>query len=528
MNKLFLLVAMTVLFMPSYHINAAQSPPIVCFWDDLEHRSCDDPLEFGYPVIGDSWKSMGYGYPFDHLVVCGPISTLGEKSIHAIRDLNNDILFQFQAMPRPYFYYQKGMTGVFEQAVYIPSGSGASMEIRAGTLAVAASLTCNNIQTTWRCRTSGGINFDSGVPVEYDRWLNTRIELYDDMTYSAWVGPVGESETQLCSNLAWGDGISLGAPLKVVLGYSLPDPSDRYYDNIKTYWIDNNAQGYPPISQLLNPIIVDGNVDIVNEWAGMKKVASKPSNDLGNFRGYIHVGDALASSTEVSAYVAYDVNELNGVPDPNSSFFYIGGTVTNAIYGQPEIENNSFFEAVFTYDLPGSVNDVSYRFACFATGFDPDQDPNSSGLEYNGRLVGSGTYRPLSRPSWDETWSDANDFLGRGGEKWYTVSNGVMHVEMKIPFGTMPEFTGPEPGKLVNVQFNVRDDTGRSTTNLAQELYPWWTYPGQISGPAVGIAFPVCGDENHEYPLGDFNQDCRVDVDDLNFFIQHWLEDTRP
>ena len=38
----------------------------------------------------------------------------------------------------------------------------------------------------------------------------------------------------------------------------------------------------------------------------------------------------------------------------------------------------------------------------------------------------------------------------------------------------------------------------------------------------------VCGDVNHPYPIGDLNQDCRVDFADLGIFCAHWLECTAP
>jgi hypothetical protein len=39
---------------------------------------------------------------------------------------------------------------------------------------------------------------------------------------------------------------------------------------------------------------------------------------------------------------------------------------------------------------------------------------------------------------------------------------------------------------------------------------------------------PVCGDEDHPYPTGDLNQDCRVDYADLALLCAHWLEDNNP
>jgi hypothetical protein len=38
-----------------------------------------------------------------------------------------------------------------------------------------------------------------------------------------------------------------------------------------------------------------------------------------------------------------------------------------------------------------------------------------------------------------------------------------------------------------------------------------------------GLAGPVCGDGQHPYPTGDFNQDCYVDFKDLAVFVGYWL-----
>ncbi len=37
-----------------------------------------------------------------------------------------------------------------------------------------------------------------------------------------------------------------------------------------------------------------------------------------------------------------------------------------------------------------------------------------------------------------------------------------------------------------------------------------------------------CGDKDHPYPVGDLNEDCRVDHTDLALFCGHWLEDNNP
>ena len=43
---------------------------------------------------------------------------------------------------------------------------------------------------------------------------------------------------------------------------------------------------------------------------------------------------------------------------------------------------------------------------------------------------------------------------------------------------------------------------------------------------AGGISF--CGDGNHPYPMGDLNEDCRVNMLDFTMMCEHWLEDNGP
>jgi hypothetical protein len=65
------------------------------------------------------------------------------------------------------------------------------------------------------------------------------------------------------------------------------------------------------------------------------------------------------------------------------------------------------------------------------------------------------------------------------------------------------------------------------------EAHPGWTNPqigmttdGIVGETIIGCAVPQCGDPNHPYPVGDLNQDCRVDLLDLAILTLHWLECT--
>jgi hypothetical protein len=44
----------------------------------------------------------------------------------------------------------------------------------------------------------------------------------------------------------------------------------------------------------------------------------------------------------------------------------------------------------------------------------------------------------------------------------------------------------------------------------------------------IAGAVLYCGDVNHSHPIGDLDQDCRVDFCDLAIFMAHWLEDNNP
>jgi hypothetical protein len=53
-------------------------------------------------------------------------------------------------------------------------------------------------------------------------------------------------------------------------------------------------------------------------------------------------------------------------------------------------------------------------------------------------------------------------------------------------------------------------------------------YGGQDIWQVPVFWAPVCGDEDHPYPKGDLNLDCRVDYADLAVLCAHWLEDNNP
>jgi len=44
----------------------------------------------------------------------------------------------------------------------------------------------------------------------------------------------------------------------------------------------------------------------------------------------------------------------------------------------------------------------------------------------------------------------------------------------------------------------------------------------------LAYVFATCGDVNHPYPVGDLNNDCRVNLLDIAIISIHWLECTHP
>jgi len=48
--------------------------------------------------------------------------------------------------------------------------------------------------------------------------------------------------------------------------------------------------------------------------------------------------------------------------------------------------------------------------------------------------------------------------------------------------------------------------------------------PSIVDMGAFERPFPVCGDQNHPYPMGDLNLDCRVNSEDVALLVSHWLE----
>lgn len=491
-----------------------ESGPLVCFIDDFEVRTCGQPVYFGVPVKG-MWAYPSPN-PFASVVDC--TTAIDSKSMSITRSTSGGGI---HAIPVPYFRFDEGISAVFEVSVYMPSGVGGFVGVNAdGSLYYTCTLNVDPVNygdNQWR--STGANTIATGVNAVFDTWNRVKIEMYDDMTFSAWVTPDGQETIQLADRQTWSGDVPLIHNPRLLPAAQLPNGAKSYYDNLYTAWTDHYGQGYPAIKATENTITIDGNIDLVTEWADAQRVAYKPSGGLGNFRNYwLSNGQdpqGLQDVTEVDIYMTHDAD-----------FFYIAAEMTNAAAGLPQDGDESYVEAVFSfvYDDP-NFTDISYYFGAHATGSDPLQSPTDSGLAYVGQIVGNGT----SSVEPENLAFDPNEWPNNGGEIWYTLNGGVLQAEIKIPFAIMPEFTGPVPGERVHVSFHAQDaGQERSTTNIARELRPFTFYWGTSDAPLTGIAFESCGDELHPYPPGDIDKDCRVTAADLGELALHWLECTKP
>lgn len=355
----------------------------------------------------------------------------------------------------------------------------------------------------------GGVVAPSVVP---NVWNHFRMEVYEDFTFSVFVTLNGESTPQTvvskapCQNIPSNNYYYRDfLELRLVLAKGIIN-----WDNVKISYIANNAQGFRDIYNIPAGIAIDGSLG-ANEWSKATKVASKPLNGDGVFKSQSHRWLMVLNPNEfIDVYSAYDSNN-----------FYVAGRFNQIDINDISYEG-SFFEAVFTFDP-----DVSYVFACSA-----EATSGTTGLLT--KFVGKES--ALISTNWDPcepSVLDYNDFTNAGGLIAYSVTGGVMNVEMKIPFSYMPQFTGIVPGKKVNLQFNVSGsatgtDTPESliayTTNIGFEQYPWQLSIAEIGTPfGAGVAFPVCGSADNQPPVGDLNNDCIVNIEDLEMLVANWL-----
>jgi hypothetical protein len=491
------------------------------FEDDFETHICGSEIDFLFPPVGQYWVSeAGSDYAY-HTVDCN-FSFTGEASLR-IERVNGGWV---KGNTYPSLVARKGVTIVFEHDVYIPSGENNYVGFlvdASGSGKYPIAWMFQPYEGTWRYRTnSPGQYVNSEISAPVDEWVHITIEAYDDMTYSMWAESATTGKVTIVENAAWADNTPYGYTFRPILAPGF-NGSVTWWDNVKAYWVDSDSQGYPPIDELSTSITIDGNVDTAVEWAGVRKVAHKPLDSRGNFNPWLPGGQSsgLSNDTEVDVYAAHD-----------SDFFYIGGVMNNIVV---DAEDGGSFSAVFAF-YPGDGMDpegtdyVSYQFSCNAVAAEPTETITGIGFaKYSGI--------PGLPPEGDEI--DIDTFYNNGGEIYWkhNATGNFFNVEMKIPFVYLTEFTGVESGKKVDLQFNVIEQTGQkvATTNQIGETLPWFpsglsnlTKPSRPYPPNVGVAFPACGDEDHPFPTGDINKDCRVDSLDIIELAGNWLISSQP
>jgi hypothetical protein len=424
----------------------------------------------------------------------------------------------------PHIMIRPGCTTVVETDVYLNYDASNSQNNGEGQCVLVWHASTKPV-VGWYSWAWGGVRYlsgpeysdytDSSLPAQTpNKWYHFRTEVYDDFTYSIFMTPSGQS-TQT---------VVLNAPCQNAKMNPLYYNSDYlelrmlmakgiiYWDNVKVSYIANNAQGFRDIYDVPAGVVINGSLGNT-EWSQATTVASKPL-----------AGDGVFKSISTRQNVVLDPNEVINVYSAyDSSNFYIAARF-NKVDTNSVAYAGSFFQAVFTYDP-----NVSYVYGCSAR-------------------AASGTTGLLSKfvgkqdPQYYTTWDPCNpgltysDFTNASGQIAYSVTGGVMDVEMKIPFSQMPEFEGIIAGNKVNLQFNVTGIVSGTavpetripyTTNIGFEQYPWQYSNADVGTPfGAGIAFPICGDADNQWPVGDINHDCIVDFDDLEMLTANWLKGT--
>jgi hypothetical protein len=476
--------------------------------DDL-YTTIDCTKAFsGTQSVRQAWNGFDYGYKGSTIVAYPYYYDRGDSA-------------------GPHIMIRPGCTTVMEMDVFLNYDAGNSQNNGEG-MAVLVWHGSTLPVVGWYSWAWGGVRYlsgpgysnytDSPLPAQPgNQWYHFRTEVYDNFTYSVFMTPNGQSTQTVVS----------GASCQNInLPYYNPDYLElrllmakgiMYWDNVKISYIANNAQGFRDIYTVPAGIVINGSLGAA-EWSGATKVASKPLAGDGVFKSVsTHQNVVLDPNEFIDVYSAYD-----------SSNFYIAARF-NKVDANSIAYAGSFLQAVFTYDP-----NVSYVYGCSARAAS-----GTTGLL--SKFVGKKD--ALYYTSWDPCSPGLNysDFTNAGGQIAYSVTSGVMDVEMKIPFALMPEFGGIAAGVKVNLQFNVTGSASGSTvpqsqvvytTNIGFEQYPWQYSNAEIGTPfGAGIAFPICGDADNQYPVGDITgslgvPDCKVDIYDLSLMLTHWLAGT--
>ena len=101
------------------------------------------------------------------------------------------------------------------------------------------------------------------------------------------------------------------------------------------------------------------------------------------------------------------------------------------------------------------------------------------------------------------------------------VLGGITHPRGVIygPDGSI--YVASELGNVV--RYDINDS--RLTDFLSGITNP--QYLALVPAPAEPPT-PECGDALHPYPVGDFNEDCIVGLEDLSMLLVNWLGCTHP
>ncbi|OHB57160.1 MAG: hypothetical protein A2Y12_13515 [Planctomycetes bacterium GWF2_42_9] len=469
------------------------------FRDDFDsyppdNMFCGDPVAMGTVPVGLYWRNIGVG-TYGAILDCTIYGTNNSNSMSVSRPISASTVDLF-AYPKPLMFHAKGFIYRFEHDLYVPTNG----QIR-------TSIFCDNKRLGYYIDSSGTFKISdsvtaaiyTGKPVPYNQWVHIRMELHEDNKVWMWYTPEGGSEKLIIGNLPWSVGYgaaNAGVPVRSnIYGVAVGTPA-VYFDNYKVQIIDKTPQGYPAVSPATSAITVNGSIDLNTEWAGAKKVAYKPIGSKGNFNPIMASGywQGLTDATKVDVYMTYD-----------TEYFYIAVDGNNITSDQSPVTSNGRVDTVFTWDFNDVSPTVSYVYRLW-----------SAGADSTGYLSSLGTWKSIGYAG--ETATDYNDFTLQGGQMGYTVNNGRIQAEFKIPFTFMPEFTGVAPGMKLNVQFNYMEKSSTQyagTTNSIGCFIPDRFYGSTRLVPvSQGITFPIAG---------DFNSDCMVDFEDLSTFVQYWL-----
>ncbi|UCG57111.1 MAG: PD40 domain-containing protein [Phycisphaerales bacterium] len=113
-------------------------------------------------------------------------------------------------------------------------------------------------------------------------------------------------------------------------------------------------------------------------------------------------------------------------------------------------------------------------------------------------------------------------YTTREGDIWVTTRRTVSE-SWSTPVNLGPIVNNPDSGGSTFPYISADDSVLYFTA---------YDRPGGYGGYDLWevpiIYVPQCGDAKHPYPMGDLNQDCRVDYADLALLCECWLQDNNP